>query len=191
MPTKEYQEAVTELLNILEYTDEELVKKIPPELVVFWEQNKSEEYVPEIDHNLSLEEMKLKTKTRQLIAMIYTNYLCDSEKKKEIKKLLKDAEEKEKELENIDIFAKDKAERDKLLLEREIERQKRLEEQEDEDLQKIYEDMSMIKEVEPTIFSKIIDKIKKFFRRAIYWYFNITEQINRWDNKKESKEEEV
>lgn len=169
MPTKEYQEAVSELLDILENTDEDLVKKIPPELIVFWEENKSEEYVPELDHNLPLEEMKLKTKTRQLIAMIYVNYLCDDKKKAEIKKILKENAKKQEELEaqEIDIFAKDKEEREERLKEREALREERKIE-EDEDLRKIQEDMYMIKEQEQTFFNKIIEKIKAFFRRAIY-----------------------
>lgn len=100
MPTKEYQEAVSELLDILENTDEELVKKIPPELIIFWEKNKSVEYIPKLDHNISLEEMNLKTKTRELIAMIYFNYLCDSEKKKDIRKIIREAEKEEQERNN-------------------------------------------------------------------------------------------
>lgn len=89
MPSIEYKEAVSELLDILDNTDEELVKKIPPELILFWKENKSEEYIPELDHNLSLEEMKLRTKTRELLTMIYMNYLCDEDKKKEMKNLYK------------------------------------------------------------------------------------------------------
>lgn len=170
MPTKEYKEAVSELLDILENTDEDLVKKIPPELIVFWEENKSEEYIPELDHNLSLEEMKLKTKTRQLIAMIYVNYLCDDKKKKEIKKILRENTEKQKELEaqEIDIFAKDKEEREERLKERESLREIRKEEEEAEELRKIKEDIYMIKEQEQSFFNKIIEKIKRFFRRIIY-----------------------
>ena len=100
MPTKEYQEAVSELLDILENTDEELVKKIPPELIIFWEKNKSVEYIPKLDHNISLEEMNLKTKTRELIAMIYFHYLFDSEKKKDIRKIIREAEKEEQERNN-------------------------------------------------------------------------------------------
>lgn len=170
MPTKEYKEAVSELLDILENTDEELVKKIPPELIVFWEENKSEEYVPELDHNLPLEEMKLKTKTRQLIAMIYTNYLCDDKKKEEIKKILKENEEKQEQLESqeIDIFAKEKEERDKKIEEREKLRKEQKSEEEIKELKKIEEDIYMIKEQEESFFDKILKKIKEFFRRIIY-----------------------
>ena len=167
MPTKEYQEAVSELLDILGNTDEKLVKKIPPELIVFWEQNKSDEYIPELDHNVSLEEMDLKAKTRQLIAMIYVNYLCDPEKKKEIRKILKESEEKEQNKEAINIFAEEskKEETEHKSQEEEI-KQKRIEEQ--EDFEKIKEDIYMIEKEKPSPFLYIIEQIKKFIRKIIY-----------------------
>ncbi len=167
MPTKEYQEAVSELLDILGNTDEKLVKKIPPELIVFWEQNKSDEYIPELDHNVSLEEMDLKAKTRQLIAMIYVNYLCDPEKKKEIRKILKESEEKEQNKEVINIFAEEnkKEEIEHKSQEEEI-KQKSIEEQ--EDFEKTKEDIYMIEKEKPSPFLYIIEQIKKFIRKIIY-----------------------
>lgn len=151
MATKEYQEAVSELLDILDNTDEELIKKIPPELILFWEQNKSEEYVPDLDHNISLEEMKLKTKTRQLIAMIYINYLCDSEKRKDIKKMLKEAEEREKKQEEKEGFSDNIKSFNQ-----------RLQESNEEE-EKIKEDIYMIEKEKFSFFTNIINKIKKFF----------------------------
>ena len=162
MPTKEYKEAVSELLDILENTDEKLIKKLPFELIVFWEQNKSEEYVPELDHNLSLEEMKLKTKTRQLIAMIYINYLCDPEKKKGIRKLLKESEEKAEATKNINIFENKKQENIKK------EEDKKTIIDSEEDQLKIKEDIYMIEKEKKSYFLYIIDKIKRFFRKIIY-----------------------
>lgn len=170
MASLEYKEAVTELLNILENTDEELVQKIPAELIVFWEENKSEEYIPELDHNLSLEEMKLKTKTRQLLAMIYYNYLCDADKKKEIKKIIKENEEKQKELEELNEFDfnlfNEKAEEIK-----QEEFEEKIEEDKvniDTDIYKINEDIYMIENEENSIFFKIVDKIKRLLRKIIY-----------------------
>lgn len=170
MASLEYKEAVTELLNILENTDEELVQKIPAELIVFWEENKSEEYIPELDHNLSLEEMKLKTKTRQLLAMIYYNYLCDADKKKEIKKIIKENEEKQKELEELDGFNinlfNEKAEEIK-----QEEFEEKIEEDKvniDTDIYKVNEDIYMIENEENSVFFKIVDKIKRLLRKIIY-----------------------
>ena len=168
MASLEYKEAVTELLNILENTDEELVEKIPAELIVFWEENKSEEYIPELDHNLSLEEMKLKTKTRQLLAMIYYNYLCDADKKKEIKKIIKENEEKQKELEELDGFNINLFNEKEEIVQEEVE--EKLEDKTDigTDIDKINEDIYMIESEENSVFFKIIDKIKRLLRRIIY-----------------------
>lgn len=74
MVSKEYSIAVAEVLDILKYTDEELVKKIPEKLMKFWENNKSKTYIPKLDHNKKLTEMQLTPKTKSLLAMIYLKY---------------------------------------------------------------------------------------------------------------------
>lgn len=177
MASLEYKEAVSELLNILESTDEELIKKIPAELIVFWEENKSEEYFPELDHNLSLDELKLKTKTKELIAMIYLNYLCDAEKKKQIKKILKENEKIQKEQEELqikNIFNKDKEDNIKIENQNEIEEREKENKNEiktstniDNNEKNITKDIYMVKQ-EDNIFYKIIEKLKRFLRKIIY-----------------------
>ena len=74
MVSKEYSIAVAEVLDILKYTDEELVKKIKEKLMKFWENNKSKTYIPKLDHNKKLTEMQLTPKTKSLLAMIYLKY---------------------------------------------------------------------------------------------------------------------
>ena len=74
MVSKEYSIAVAEVLDILKYTDEELVKKIPEKLMKFWENDKSKTYIPKLDHNKKLTEMQLTPKTKSLLAMIYLKY---------------------------------------------------------------------------------------------------------------------
>lgn len=74
MVSKEYSIAVAEVLDILKYTDEELVKKIPEKLMRFWKNNKSKTYIPKLDHNKKLSEMQLTPKTKSLLAMIYLKY---------------------------------------------------------------------------------------------------------------------
>ncbi len=152
MATKEYQEALSELLNILENTDEELVKKIPSELILFWEKNKSEEYVPELDHDLTLEEMKLKTKTRQLIAMIYINYLCDPKKKRDIKKAIKEINEENSSDINFNKDKEDEEDKKKVI-------------KTEKEFEKIKEDVYLIEEKKINFFKKIFDRIRSFFIR--------------------------
>ena len=77
MVSAEYSEALVEVLEIIENSDETLYKKIPNKLIQFWQKNKSITYKANLDHSKPLNEMKLKEKTKDIITMIYLNYLCD------------------------------------------------------------------------------------------------------------------
>lgn len=93
MPNIEYSEAIVEVLEILEYSDDNILKKIPKKLIKFWERNKSKTYKPNLDHNKSISEMNLKDKTKSIIGMIYLNYLCNEEETKEISSIINHNEE--------------------------------------------------------------------------------------------------
>lgn len=92
MVSVEYSEAIVEILDILNNSDETIYNKIPKKLIEFWQQNKSETYKPNLDHSKKLTEMNLKEKTKAIIAMIYLNYLCDEDEKKETILILKNNE---------------------------------------------------------------------------------------------------
>lgn len=74
MVTIEYKKAITEVLDILEHTDDKLVNKIPKSLIEFWKRNKADMYVPNLDHSKNLSEMDLSPKTKAIIAMLYMQY---------------------------------------------------------------------------------------------------------------------
>ena len=89
MVSVEYSEAIVEILDILKNSDDTIYKKIPNKLIEFWQINKSTTYKPNLDHSKPLNEMELKEKTKDLITMIYLNYLCnDNEKKTMINTLI-------------------------------------------------------------------------------------------------------
>ena len=94
MVSIEYSEAIVEVLEILQYSEDNIIEKIPKKLIEFWQRNKSTTYKPNLDHSKSINEMDLKKKTKSIISMIYLNYLCDDEEKNNIKLILKDNEEK-------------------------------------------------------------------------------------------------
>ncbi len=94
MVSVEYSEAIVEVLDILENSEENIVEKIPKKLMEFWQKNKSTTYKPNLDHSKTINEMNLKSKTKSLITMIYLNYLCDNAEKDRINLILKDNEEK-------------------------------------------------------------------------------------------------
>jgi len=92
MVSVEYREAIVEILDILDNSDEEIYEKIPSELIEFWKKNKSDTYKPKLDHSKPLNQMELKEKTKAIIGMIYLNYLCDTKEKEEIRKIIMDNE---------------------------------------------------------------------------------------------------
>ena len=94
MVSVEYSEAIVEVLEILQYSDNNIISKIPKQLIEFWQRNKSTTYKPNLDHSKSINEMNLKSKTKSIITMIYLNYLCEDVEKKKINLILKDNEKK-------------------------------------------------------------------------------------------------
>ena len=93
MANIEYSEAIVEVLEILEYSDDNILEKIPKKLIKFWERNKSKTYKPNLDHNKSIIEMNLKDKTKSILSMIYLNYLCNDAEAKEISSIINHNEE--------------------------------------------------------------------------------------------------
>ena len=94
MVSVEYSEAIVEVLEILQYSDNNIISKIHKQLIEFWQRNKSTTYKPNLDHSKSINEMNLKSKTKSIITMIYLNYLCEDAEKKKINLILKDNEKK-------------------------------------------------------------------------------------------------
>ena len=145
MVSVEYSEAIVEVLDILDNSEDSIVEKIPKKLIEFWQKNKSTTYKPNLDHSKSLKDMELKSKTKSLITMIYLNYLCDASEKDKIKLILKKNEEKYrqelKEIYNTDnIFKKD-------VLEEVVK-------------ENVSESNVQIAEYKDTMFKRIMNKIK-------------------------------
>lgn len=93
MISVEYSEAISEVLDILENSDDTISKKIPNKLIEFWQRNKSTTYKPNLDHSKTINEMKLKEKTKDIITMIYLNYLCNENEKEITLDTLRENEE--------------------------------------------------------------------------------------------------
>lgn len=94
MVSVELSEGITETLDILQHMDKSYVNKIPSKFKNFLEQNKSLTYKPQLDHTKNLNDMKVKDKTKSILATIYVNYWCDKEQKEDYLKLLKQNETK-------------------------------------------------------------------------------------------------
>jgi hypothetical protein len=82
--------AYAELLEILEFTEDEAVNKIPSKLLNVFKKCALPTYEKHLNPNIPLEEQNLSEKTSALIVLLTLNYWCESEEqKKALKESLK------------------------------------------------------------------------------------------------------
>ena len=99
MVTKEFAEASAEINEILKYLPTEEVEKIPSKLREFFKEVSSKDYVTNINPNMPLDKQQIKEKTKDIIALIYRNYWCSEEERKELdQKLIENDKKFEEEL---------------------------------------------------------------------------------------------
>ena len=92
--SEEYKIAATEVLDIVEHLSLNATNKIPLQLLEFFKEVSMEDYKPEFDYSSGLEKINFTPKTKALLAMIYRNYLCSEEERKEFDRKLFENEEK-------------------------------------------------------------------------------------------------
>ena len=95
MITKELRESAVELNVIFENCSEEVLVKIPNKFRKFLEKIESKTYTFTYDSTKSLNEQKLKPKTRRLLSLIYSDYLCTEKEKQQYLKRLNNFFEEE------------------------------------------------------------------------------------------------
>ena len=105
--TQVYREAFTEVNEILKYLSEDLLNKIPKEFIDNIKENMSTSYILKYDNTKGINEQNLKQETRAILSVIYRDYICDENIKKEI--IQKDRKEwfdleTKKEHGNIEVF---------------------------------------------------------------------------------------
>ena len=83
MVTKELSEAAVEFNCILENSSKTIIEKIPIKFLNFMKEIASKTYEFNYDKSKSLNEQNLKPETRRLIALVYQDYICNDEQKKE------------------------------------------------------------------------------------------------------------
>ena len=148
MVSVEYSEAITEVLDILNHMKKVDLDKIPIKFKQFLVNNQSTNYHPKLDHTKEIKDMNLKEKTKSILAVIYSNYWCSNEKKKEFNNLIIENERKHQEK------LKDKYSTENIFKKKE---EKRIEEA-------VQENLPVKLEEKESIFTKIIKFIKNIFR---------------------------
>ena len=92
--------AITEVSYIIDHFCSPYAKtKIPDKFKNFLEKNSIPDYTPEFKDQKELKDIKLKSKTESLLALVYREYLCTEEEKEDFNKLLiKNEEDYQEEL---------------------------------------------------------------------------------------------
>ena len=87
--TKIYQQAFSEVNEILSYLSKENYNKIPKEVIDAIEENKDDDYVFFIDTTIPFEEQEILEESKAILFNIYKDYLSNEEEKcKNLFKLL-------------------------------------------------------------------------------------------------------
>ena len=86
---QEYNEAFTEVNEIIKMMPDELVNKIPSKFREMLEDERDKEYNPNIQE--PLEKCKLKNETIMILGLIYRDFLCSQDEKRRLQE--KDARE--------------------------------------------------------------------------------------------------
>ena len=93
------QRKKAEINEIFKYLPKEEVEKIPSKLREFFKEISSKDYVTNINPNIPLDKQQIKEKTKDIIALIYRNYWCSEEERKELdQKLIENDKKFEEEL---------------------------------------------------------------------------------------------
>lgn len=142
--------AYAEVDEILKLLEQKYVDRIPDKIKKFFKEERSQEYNPIIRADIPLDEQNLNRNTFILLAVLNLNYWCDSEEEKQ--EILREFAENE----NV-----------------KIQEQKELEEKynpdnlfkERKNNNNIAQELAMVEYKKENIIKKIINKIKKLFKR--------------------------
>lgn len=86
------------MYEIINHMEKEIRLKIPSQFVNFIEGNRDVNYKLNIDFTKSINQQNLLKETRTILSLIYRDYLCDANKKKELLEMDKKEIEKQEEL---------------------------------------------------------------------------------------------
>lgn len=79
-----YELALAEVNEVLEYTEPELVQKIPEKVRTFIQSYAKKQYVKHIKPNISISEQPLLKETEAILSLLFRNYWATEEEKREL-----------------------------------------------------------------------------------------------------------
>ena len=90
MENVEYMNSLYQISEILKYITPTLKARIPKKIISYIESNKSKDYNWKIDKTLPLEKQELLPTTKELITVLYKDYMCDDIARLKLNKVLKE-----------------------------------------------------------------------------------------------------
>ena len=142
--------AYAEVDKILSFMETQYVEKIPRKLREVFKNEKIQDYNPNIDPKIPLDEQNLQKKTFSILAMLNLNYWCEDEKEKQELIAIYAEKDRKKEEE-----LREKYNTDNLFKKKEKE----------EIFEEPQESTALIEYKEEKFFKRLINKIMSFFRR--------------------------
>ncbi len=138
-----YSEAAVEVLDILNYTDKEDVKKIPQSFIKFLSEIANKNYKANFNYNGPISGLNLRKQTRELLGFIYITWWCDEKDRNKFKSVIQSDNSKIEKTEKMENYNIDDIFKNKKELKSNV----------------ITQDIAK----EENIFKKIINKILSFF----------------------------
>ena len=103
MKEVEYSEAATQVLDILNYTRQEDVKKIPLSFINFLNNISNKQDTPKFNHEYPISALNLTKKAKELLGFIYITWWCDESERKKYKDIIHSNNIKPEEITNYDV----------------------------------------------------------------------------------------
>lgn len=92
MENIEYSNSLYQINEILKYMEPNLRARIPKKFISYFENNKSQEYNWNIDKSLPLEKQDLLPTTKEILAVLYKDFICDDVERVKLEKTLSNNE---------------------------------------------------------------------------------------------------
>lgn len=88
----EYSEAISEVLETMKYMDEELLTKIPLDVIKKLKEKRLKTYINKFDETRKVDFSKLSDKAIDVLAVLYREYIANEDEKIEFDKMLDENE---------------------------------------------------------------------------------------------------
>lgn len=144
-----YSEAAAQVLDILNYTNQEDVRKIPQSFIKFLTEIANKNYKVNFNHNGPISGLNLRKQTKELLGFIYITWWCNEKDRNKYKNIIYSNNSKTEKIDNYDI-------NDIFKNKKEIKMNAIIE---NEDI----EETSIIEKKPENLFKRLLNKILSFF----------------------------